>query len=93
MIFDTREFVTLLFAIIAFIFILIANRKSKNDVSSREVWIYLLVAASLILLNRLFTNIEEIVYKDAFNFLEHLSIVFSALAFLLVALKTYKEME
>ncbi len=88
MIFDTIELITFAFALIAFIFILIAYFKSQRK--SKKLLGGFLLVACFILLNRIFTNIEVLFFKDFFNLLEHLSVALAALVFVLVGWWIYK---
>ncbi len=88
MIFDVMELITFVFTLIAFIFILIAYFKSRQK--SKKPWIYFLIISGFVLLNRLFTNIEVLAFKDFFNLLEHLSVVLAALVFVYVSWLAYK---
>ena len=88
MIFDAIELITFVFALIAFILILIASFKSTQK--SKKLCIYFLVISLFILLNRIFTNIEALFFRDFFNLLEHLCIVAAALTFIFMAWLAYK---
>ncbi len=88
MIFDIIELITFVFALIAFILILIAYFKRRQK--SKKLWIYFLVISLFILLNRTFTNIEALFFRDFFNVLEHLCVVLAALVFVLVSWRAYK---
>ncbi len=88
MIFSIIELITFIFMLIAFIFILIAYFKSQRK-SKKLIGGFLLVVG-FILLNRLFTNIEALAFKEFFNLLEHLSVVLAALVFVLVSWLAYK---
>ncbi len=89
MIFGIIELITFVFASIAFILILIAYFKAVQRKSKKLIGGFLLVAC-FILLNRLFTNIEVLAFKEFFNLLEHLSVVLAALVFILVSWRAYK---
>ncbi len=89
MIFSIIELITFIFMLIAFVFILIAYFKSVQKKSKKLLGGFLLIAG-FILLNRVFTNIEALFFKDFFNLLEHLSVVLAALVFVLVSWQAYK---
>ena len=89
MIFDIIELITFAFALIAFVFILIAYFKTVQKKSKKLIGGFLLVSG-FILLNRVFTNIEVLFFKEFFNLLEHLSVVLAALVFVFVSWLTYK---
>jgi len=89
-VFDAIEVVTFVFSLIAFIFILKAYLGQTQTRTSKRLWTYFLIIASLILLNRIFTNIEALFYRDIFNLLEHLSIVVAAIAFVYITRATNK---
>ena len=81
MTFDLIELITFGIASIAFIFIFrayLSNLKKRQN----KLLTSFLVISILLLLNRFFTNIEALFYKDLFNLLEHLSVLFTSVVFL-----------
>jgi hypothetical protein len=88
MMFDVIELITFVFTLIAFIFILIAYFKSRQK--SKKLWACFLIIACFILLNRLFTNIEALAFKNFFNLLEHLSVAAAALTFVIIIWLVYE---
>ena len=78
-IFDTTEFISLIVTtigllIITFIYFLKGIKKNKEDLFDVRLIFIIFI---FLFLNRLFTNIEALYYKEFFNLLEHIS---SALA-------------
>jgi hypothetical protein len=90
MIFEVMELITFVFAFIAFIFILSAFFKSMQTAKSKKIWVYFLIIGFFILLNRIFTNIEALFFRDFFNLLEHLCVAAAALTFVFMAWLAYK---
>ena len=88
MIFDVIELITFVFALIASILILVAYFRSIEK--SRKLVGGFLAASSFILLNRIFTNIEALFFRDFLNLLEHLSVALAALVFVYVSWSAYK---
>lgn len=89
MIFDVMELITFVFALIAFILILIAYFMAVKK-EMRKLLRGFLITACFILLNRIFTNIEVLFFRDFFNLLEHLCIAVAALTFVFMAWLAYK---
>ncbi len=87
MIFDVIELITFVFAFIAFIFIIMAYFMQKQQ---KKLPGGFLVISLFVLLNRIFTNIEALFFRDFFNLLEHLCIAAAALTFVFMAWLTYK---
>lgn len=87
--FDTSEFIGFVIALVGLLVIaytyFFKQRKSTKSAPSGESSVKLmLIIFLLIFLNRFFTNIEAIAYKELFNLLEHLSSLiagFTAVAF------------
>ncbi len=88
MIFSVIELITFVFTLIAFILILIAYFKLEQK--SKRLWAYFFIIVFFILLNRVFTNIEALAFKELFNLLEHLCIILAALVFVHVTWLAYK---
>jgi len=88
--FEAIELVSLLFSIIAFIFVYKAYKIGGSDHISKKFWTYFLLITIFSLLSRLFNNIEALAFMPYFNFLEHLSRTVAAVFFLLVAKYTFK---
>ncbi|MBI2541328.1 hypothetical protein HYV80_01285 [Candidatus Woesearchaeota archaeon] len=82
--FDAIELASLVFSIIAFVFVFKAYRKSANDAVARKFWVYFLLIALLIMLGRLFDNLDDLAFEPYFNLLQHLSSVAVAIVFVLV---------
>jgi len=87
---ETIELVTLGIAVVVFILMIIAYAKQRmykdsNFLVSTFIFIYLFV-----LLNRVFTNIENLFFKELFNLLEHLSILLVAFGFVYLTVRFYK---
>ncbi len=90
MIFEIIELITFVFALIAFIFVLSAYFKRQQAAESKKLWLCFLLIAGFFLLNRTFTNIEALFFRDFFNLLEHLSILAAASIFVHVSWLVYE---
>ena len=88
--FETIELVTLVFSIIAFIFVYKAYKEGIHNSVAKKFWIYFLLIVLFNMLSRLFGNIEELALMPYFNLLEHLSRVAIAIFFVLVGKHTLK---
>jgi len=88
--FEAIELVSLVFSIIAFIFVYKAYRGGISDIVSKKFWMYFLLIALFSMLSRLFGNIEEFAFMPYFNLLEHLSRIATAVVFVLVGRHTLK---
>ena len=93
MVYDIIELVTLVFSIVAFVFIYKAYRKSKSSQTPRKIWTYFFILSIFLLLNRIFTNIEVFFYMDLFNTLEHLSILIASVVFLFGSWRASEEIQ
>ena len=88
-IFDTTEFISLIVASIGFLFIIYLYffkgvKKNKEDLFDVRMIFIIFI---LLFLNRFFTNIEALYYKEFFNLLEHIS---SALAGIFATILSWK---
>ena len=88
--FEAIELVSLLFGLIAFMFVYKAYKNGINDSISKKFWTYFLLIVLFSLLSRLFSNIEALAFMPYFNLLEHLSRLAAAVFFLLVGRHTLK---
>ncbi len=80
-VFDPTEFASLLVSIIGMSYLLYAyfyKKKKYEEESNFSLGIFLCVVA-FVFLNRIFTNVEAIAYKELFNLLEHLAMLLSGL--------------
>jgi divalent metal cation (Fe/Co/Zn/Cd) transporter len=93
MVFDTLELITLLIMLAAFIMILKAYLTRINTKISKHLWRNFTIVAGLMLLNRVFTNIEVLFWNAGFNFLEHLAMLLAGLMFLYITWKTNQEVD
>jgi hypothetical protein len=91
MIFDTIEVITLVIMLIAFGFIMKAYLFGVQTAGSKKLWQNFLIVGGLIVLNRIFTNVEVLAWKSGFNFLEHLSMALAGIVFVYVAWTAKKE--
>ena len=88
--FDAVELVNLALSLIAFVFVYKAYRKGADDGISKKFWTYFLLIAMLVLLGKIFDNLDDLALKPYFNLLQHLSILGASIAFVLAAKKTFK---
>lgn len=86
--FEAIELVSLLFSLIAFVFIYKAYRIGISDHISKKFWTYFLLIALFVLLGRLFDNLDDLAFEHSFNLLQHLSSIAVAIAFVLVGKNT-----
>lgn len=77
MIFDTFELITFVMALLGFIILTINSRKLKN----KKLKFAFILAFLFILLNRIFTNVEALFFRDFFNLIEHSCKILAALSF------------
>ena len=91
-VFDTTEFISLIITSIGFLIIIylyfFKNIKEDKD-GLLDVRLMLIIFIFLFL-NRLFTNIEALYYKEFFNFLEHISSGLAGLAAIMLCWKGIK---
>jgi len=76
--FDTSELISFIAAfigllVIAYIYFFKQKKEKKSMLSYKFSLKLMLIIFLLMFLNRFFTNIEAVAYKDSFNLLEHLS--------------------
>ena len=88
--FEAIEFVSLIFSIIAFIFVYRAYKMGVSDHISKKFWTYFLLIALFILLGRLFDNLDDLAFEPYFNLLQHLSSIAVAIVFVLVGKNTFE---
>ena len=88
--FDAVELVNLALILIAFVFVYKAYRKGADDGISKKFWMYFLLAASFVLLAKLFDNLDDWAFEPYFNLLQHLSILGASIVFVLVVRGTLK---
>ena len=87
--FEAIEIVSLVFSVVAFIFVYKAYKIGINHIS-KKFWTYFLLIVLFSLISRLFGNIEELAFMPYFNLLEHLSRLATAVVFVLVGRHTLK---
>ena len=88
--FEAIELVSLVFSVVAFIFVYKAYKIGISGTISKKFWAYFLLIVLLSLLSRLFNNIEDLAFMPYFNLLEHLSRLATAVVFVLVGRHTLK---
>lgn len=88
--FDAIELVNLGVSLIAFVLIYKAYRKGADDGISKKFWMYFLLIAILVLLGKVFDNLDDLAFEPYFNLMQHLSSVAAAAVFMLVTRKTLK---
>ena len=91
-IFDVTEFVSLIIASIGLL-IIISLYFFKNIKEDKDGLIdvrLMLIIFIFLFLNRFFTNIEALYYKEFFNFLEHISSSLAGLAAIMLSWKGFK---
>lgn len=88
--FDAIELVNLAVSLIAFAFVYKAYRKGADNHISKKFWMYFLLAASFVLLGKIFDNLDDLAFEPYFNLLQHLSILGAAIVFVLVVRGTLK---
>ena len=91
-IFDTSEFISLIvtsigFLIIIYLYFFKNIKKDKNGLLDVRLMLIIFV---FLFLNRFFTNIEALYYKEFFNFLEHVSSSLAGLAAIMLSWKGFK---
>lgn len=90
--FDATEFISLFVASIGFLIIISIyffkgiNKEKEDLLDIRLIFIIFL----FLFLNRLFTNIEALFYKEFFNLLEHLSSALAGIAAIILGWKGFK---
>ena len=88
--FEATELASLIFSILAFIFIYNAYRRSIADAAAKKIWTYFLLIALFVLLGRLFDNLDDLAFEPYFNILQHLSSIAVASVFVLVGKSTFE---
>ena len=88
--FDTIEVITLIFNMIAFLFIFKAYLIGIDTPATKKFWGLFLLIAFFVLLNRIFTNLEALALKEAFNLMEHFSTLIAAVILAFVAKNALK---
>ena len=91
-VFDTSEFISLIVASIGFLIIIYLYffkniKEDKNGLLDVRLMLIIFV---FLFLNRFFTNIEALYYKEFFNFLEHVSSSLAGLAAIMLSWKGFK---
>ena len=91
-IFDVTEFVSLIIASIGLLIIisLYFFKNIKEDKDGLFDVRLMLIIFIFLFLNRFFTNIEALYYKEFFNFLEHVSSGLAGLAAIILSWKGFK---
>jgi len=90
--FDVTEFISLIVAFIGLLIIIYLYffKNVKEDKDGLLDLRIMLIIFILIFLNRFFTNIEALYYKEFFNLLEHSSSALGGVAAVLLGWKGYK---
>ena len=91
-VFDTTEFISLIVASIGLLIIIYLYffKNIKEDKYGLLDVRLMLIIFVFLFLNRFFTNIEALYYKEFFNFLEHISSSLAGLAAIMLSWKGFK---
>ena len=79
---DLIELGTFILAFIAFLFILITHSESSKK-ENHKILGWLLLFSSFILLNRISTNMEFLMFERFFDILQHSSMLIASVVFLI----------
>jgi len=91
-VFDTTEFISLIVASIGFLIIIYLyffKNIKEEKYGLLDVRLMLIIFVFLFL-NRLFTNLEALYYKEFFNYLEHVSSGLAGYTAILLSWKGFK---
>jgi len=90
--FDVVEVATFVISFVAFLFILVgySNCEPKSDI--KKILRLLFIFSVFILLNRIFTNMENVAFGTILNLLEHLSILTASVVLLIFVLTAKKNL-
>ncbi len=91
-VFDLTEFISFIVSALAMLYLLyeyFSKGKREEKESGFSVGLLLLIA-TFVFFNRLFTNAEAIAYKEVFNLLEHLSMLVAAFFAIALAWRGFK---
>lgn len=91
-VFDTTEFISLIVASIGLLIVtyLYFFKNIKEDKYGLLDVRLMLIIFVFLFLNRFFTNIEALYYKEFFNFLEHISSGLAGLVAIMLSWKGFK---